>query len=58
MESSITVREALLHAIWKPFITAMTVMPFQSFCKTYRCEPKSRSETAISISPHSSVPDS
>lgn len=31
IESSITVREALLHAIWKPFITAMMERPFQSF---------------------------
>jgi hypothetical protein len=31
------VREALLHAIWKPFITAMTESPFQSFWITDQC---------------------
>jgi hypothetical protein len=34
MESSITVSEALLQAIWKPFITAMMQSPFQSLCST------------------------
>merc|ERR1719453_382731 len=37
IESSITVSDALLHAIWKPFITAMMVRPFQSFCNTLEC---------------------
>lgn len=37
MESSITVSEALLHAIWKPFITAIVSRPFQSFESTDAC---------------------
>ena len=37
MESSITVSEALLHAIWKPFIAAMATRPFQSFWMTDAC---------------------
>ena len=37
MESSITVSEALLHAIWKPFIRAIVVRPFQSFWSTPTC---------------------
>jgi hypothetical protein len=31
IESSMTVRDALLHAIWKPFMQAMTASPFHSF---------------------------
>jgi len=31
MESSMTVSDALLHAIWKPFMVAMATSPFQSF---------------------------
>jgi len=37
IDSSMTVREALLQAIWKPFITAMIESPFQSFCITCAC---------------------
>ena len=37
MESSITVSEALLHAIWNPFITAIESRPFQSFASTDAC---------------------
>ena len=37
MESSITVSEALLHAIWKPFIRAIVARPFQSFWSTPTC---------------------
>ena len=37
MESSITVSEALLHAIWKPFIRAIVTRPFQSFWSTPTC---------------------
>ena len=34
IESSITVSDALLHAIWKPFMTAIAEMPFQSCLST------------------------
>ena len=34
IESSITVSDALLHAIWNPFMTAIAEMPFQSCLST------------------------
>ena len=37
IESSITVRLALLHAICTPFITAMVARPFQSSVRTRVC---------------------
>jgi len=37
IESSITVRDALLHAIWKPFMTAIATRPFQSCWITSWC---------------------
>ena len=37
IESSITVSDALLHAIWKPFIVAIATRPFQSLASTSAC---------------------
>ena len=37
MESSMTVSDALLHAIWKPFMTATAEMPFQPCRITSEC---------------------